>query len=208
MKKMTKENIVESMTASSIYSRRSIRRFSQKPIEQKILEQIIDAGRVAPSAKNRQPWKYLVYSGMAKKELLSRMRTGIENEKKCPRLPASAHGIYDAENTLKIMENAPVVIMVLNTNGKSPFRQLNADERFAEINDSLSIGASIENMLLKAEQMDIGTLWIGNTCFAYKELTDYIHTDSQLVGAIALGYKAEHPDRRPRKAFKDIVEYR
>lgn len=164
---MTKENIVENMTASSIYSRRSIRRFSQKPIEQKILEQIIDAGRVAPSAKNRQPWKYLVYSGMAKKELLSRMRTGIENEKKCPRLPASAHGIYDAENTLKIMENAPVVIMVLNTNGKSPFRQLNADERFAEINDSLSIGASIENMLLKAE----------------------------------------HPDRRPRKAFKDIVEY-
>ena len=32
------------------------------------MEQIIDAGRVAPSAKNRQPWKYLVYSGEAKED--------------------------------------------------------------------------------------------------------------------------------------------
>ena len=162
---------------------------------------------MAPSAKNRQPWKYLVYSGEAKVRLLSIMKKGIEMEEINPRLPLSVNEILDAKNTLQIMENAPVVIVVLNTNGKSPFVQLDLDGRFSEMNDLLSIGASIENMLLKAEELNIGTLWIGNTCFAYQELMEYIGSTAELVGAIALGYKAETPAMRPRKRLEDIVEY-
>ena len=63
-----------------IYSRRSIRKYASEPISRSIIEKIIDAGRVAPSAKNRQPWKYLVYSGEAKARLLSIMKKGIEME--------------------------------------------------------------------------------------------------------------------------------
>ncbi len=190
-----------------IYSRRSIRKYTNEPISCSIIEKIIDAGRVAPSAKNRQPWKYLVYSGEAKVRLLSIMKKGIEMEEINPRLPLSVNGIPDAKNTLQIMENAPVVIVVLNTNGKSPFVQLDVDGRFSEMNDLLSIGASIENMLLKAEELNIGTLWIGNTCFAYQELMEYIGSTAELVGAIALGYKAETPAMRPRKKIEDIIVY-
>ncbi len=191
----------------AIYTRRSIRKYEEKAVPRNILEQIIDAGRVAPSAKNRQPWRYLVYSGAAKERLLAKMKEGIEREEISPMLPLSVSGIFDAKNTLRIMENAPIVIMVLNTNGKSPFVQINADERFTEMNDLLSIGASIENMLLKAEELNVGTLWIGNTCFAYQKLIDYIGSDGELVGAVALGYKAEQPSMRPRKRLEDIVEY-
>ena len=134
-----------------IYSRRSIRKYTNKPVPHSIIEKIIDAGRVAPSAKNRQPWKYLVYSGETKARLLSIMKKGIDMEEINPRLPLSVNGIPDAKNTLQIMETAPVVMIVLNTNGKSPFVQLDVDERFSEMNDLLSIGASIENILLKAE---------------------------------------------------------
>lgn len=190
-----------------IYTRRSIRKFQNKMIEKEVLAKIIDAGRAAPSAKNRQPWRFLVYSGEAKQKLLCHMKKGIEREKENPSLPGSGYGIPDAENTLRIMESAPVIIMVLNTNGKSPFAAVSADERFTEINDMLSIGAAVENMLLQAEALDVGTLWIGNTCFAYRELTEYIGTDAQLTGAVALGYKAEHPSMRPRKSAEDIVEY-
>lgn len=189
------------------YSRRSIRKYTSEPISRSIIEKIIDAGRVAPSAKNRQPWKYLVYSGEAKARLLSIMKKGIEMEEIHPRLPLSVNGIPDAKNTLQIMETAPVVIIVLNTSGKSPFVQLDVDDRFSEMNDLLSIGASIENMLLKAEELNIGSLWIGNTCFAYQELMEYIGSTSELVGAIALGYKEETPAMRPRKRLEDIVEY-
>ncbi len=191
----------------AIYTRRSVRKYTDEPVSHHMIEQIIDAGRVAPSAKNRQPWKYLVYSGEAKDRLLDIMKKGIEMEEVSPRLPLSVSGIPDAKHTLRIMETAPVIIVVLNTNGKSPFMQLNADDRFMEMNDLLSIGASIENMLLKAEEFDIGTLWIGNTCFAYQELMEYIGLNGELVGAIALGHKAEKPAMRPRKSLEDIVEY-
>lgn len=143
----------------------------------------------------------------AKGRLLSIMKKGIEMEEINPRLPLSVNGIPEAKNTLRIMETAPVVIVVLNTNGKSPFVQLDVDDRFTEMNDILSIGASIENMLLKAEELNIGTLWIGNTCFAYQELMEYIGVTAELVGAIALGYKAETPAMRPRKKIEDIIVY-
>ncbi|MDE6435387.1 MAG: nitroreductase family protein [Lachnospiraceae bacterium] len=191
----------------AIYTRRSVRKYTDEPVSRTIIEQIIDAGRVAPSAKNRQPWKYLVYSGEAKDRLLGIMKKGIEIEEVSPRLPLSVSGLLDAKNTLRIMETAPIVIVVLNTNGKSPFMQLDVDDRFTEMNDLLSIGASIENMLLKAEELNIGTLWIGNTCFAYQELMEYIGSTGELVGAIALGYKAEAPSMRPRKKIEDIIVY-
>lgn len=79
-----------------------------------------------------------------------------------PRLPLSVKGIQDAKNTFRIMETAPIVIVVLNTNGKSPFVRLDADDRFTEMNDLLFIGTSIENILIKAEELNLGTLWIGN----------------------------------------------
>ena len=191
----------------AIYSRRSIRKYTDEPVSRSTIEEIIDAGRVAPSASNRQTWKYLVYRGEAKERLLRAMKKGIETETMHPRLPLSTSDIPGAKNTLRIMENAPVVIMVLNTNGTSPFVQVDIDSRFKEMNDLLSIGASIENMLLKAEELNIGTLWIGNTCFAYQELVEHIGSSAELVGAIALGHKAEFPPMRPRKKLEDIVVY-
>lgn len=91
----------------AIYSRRSIKQYTDESVSCSIIEKIIDAGRVAPSAKNRQPGKFLVYSGEAKDRLLSNMKKGIEMEEINPRLPLSVNGIPDAKNTLRIMETAP-----------------------------------------------------------------------------------------------------
>lgn len=192
----------------SIYNRRSIRKYLNKSVSKEAIERIIDAGRMAPSAKNRQPWRYIVLGGERKAEFLEHMRRGILREESEPLLPDSGTGIPDAKNTHRIMEEAPVLIVILNTNCGSPFAEIDTDHRFTEICDTLSIGASIENMLLKAADMGLGTLWIANTCFAYKELTAYLNTTEQLVGAIALGYAAENPTQRPRKPIEEIVEYR
>lgn len=197
------------MTMQSIYERRSIRKFKEQMVSVDLINQIIDAGRVAPSAKNRQPWKYIVFGNEHKQELLNVMEEGLEREENgIAELPESRNGIPDARNTLKIMKEAPIIIIVLNTNAKSPFIPVETDDRITELCDTLSIGASIENMLLTAEEMGLGTLWIANTCFAYKELVSYLDTDAQLVGAIALGYADESPTQRPRKKLDEIVEYR
>lgn len=197
------------MTLPEIMNRRSIRKYKEKEVPREVIAKILEAARLAPSGTNKQPWQFIVYSGPAKKEFCTQMEAGLQRELRGESiLPHSGWGLPDAQNTLRIMKEAPVIIAVLNTYGKSLFQPLTIDQRVTEIVDTLSIGAAIENMLLQAEKEGIGTLWIANTCFAYPELTAYIGTEHQLAGAIALGYRAETPTPRPRKPLAEITEYR
>lgn len=123
-------------------------------------------------------------------------------------LPDSQYGLPDAFHTLQIMREAPVLIMIENTNGTSPYLEIDTDHRVTEICDTLSIGASIQNILLTATELGYGTLWIANTCFAYNELVDFMSIKGQLVGAISLGIADEAPEQRPRKDFSEVVEFR
>ena len=195
--------------SDSIYSRRSIRRYLDKAVSRETVTDIIKAACAAPSAKNRQPWRFTVFGGEEKEKLLDVMEKGIEREASGnSRLPGSANGLADARHTLSVMRSAPVIITVTNTNAGSPFEQVDADSRVTEICDTLSIGAAVENMLLRAEALGLGTLWIANTCFAYDELCEYIGVTGQLTGAVALGHPDERPAPRPRKAMDDICEFR
>ncbi len=197
------------MSINAIYNRRSIRKYKDKAVAREDIAQIIDAGRQAPSAKNRQPWKCIVFENDTKKELLECMERGLEREYKGEAvLPKSRFGLPDARHTLRIMRQAPVLLIILNTNGTSPFLPIDDDKRVSEICDSLSIGAFIQNMLLEAQELGLGTLWIANTCFAYPELVEYLQTEEQLIGAVALGYPDEKPAARPRKELEEIVEWR
>ena len=168
-------------TLKEIIDRRSIRKYTEEPIERIDIETILQAGIYAPSAKNRQPWRYYVYSGEKKNVLLDVMEKGLVRERDVKKLlPNSQNGLPDAFNTLKIMREAPVLIIIENANGKSPDLEIDADDRVTEICDTLSIGASVENILLKATELGYGTLWIANTCFAYEELVEFINIDALL----------------------------
>ena len=68
------------MSENAIYDRRSIRKYQDREVPTEYIEQLIDAARMAPSAKNRQPWKYIVYTGDGKQKLTDAMEKGIERE--------------------------------------------------------------------------------------------------------------------------------
>lgn len=89
----------------------------------------------------------------------------------------------------------------------SPYLGIDTDRRVSEICDTLSIGASVQNILLTATELGYGTLWIANTCFAYNELVELTGMKGQLVGAISLGAAAEAPMQRARKDFTEVVEF-
>lgn len=193
----------------AIIERRSIRKYKEDKVKREDIESILQAGIMAPSAKNRQPWKYIVYEGESKDELLDVMEKGLIRERDGEKiLPKSQNGLPDAFYTLRVMRQAPIVIIIENTNGHSPYNDIDADGRVAEICDTLSIGASVQNILLTATELGYGTLWIANTCFAYNELTDFIGIKGQLVGAILLGVPNENPKPRPRKDISDVVWFR
>lgn len=194
---------------SAIYERRSIRKFKDKPISQKDITDIIQSGMKAPSSKNRQPWKYIVTQGQSKEEMLKVFRQGIEREENDNALlPQSKQHIAAAKNTIGIIAEAPTIVFVINSLGKSVMAELTLEERVSEICNIQSISASIENMLLAATEKGIGSLWVCDIFFAYPELCKWLKSDGQLVAAIAFGYPNECPDERPRKKIDDIVEWR
>lgn len=191
-----------------IQQRRSIRKYKPDAVPKEAIEQIIQAGRLAPSSKNRQPWQFIITTGSAKDESLCAMQRGLEREKNAPLLPESAQHLNGAEHTLRIMQKAPVIIYIVNPLGLELQRSLTAEERIYEICNAQSVGAAIENMTLTATEQGLGSLWICDIYFAYEELTDWLNIDGKLLAALAVGYADEAPQARPRKDISDLVEWR
>lgn len=192
----------------AIKNRRSIRRYKDQNVPRQMIEEVIEAGMLAPSSKNRQPWKFVVTSGKAKCEALAAMEKGLHREKKAPLLPGCTQYIGGAEHTLRIMEQAPVVIFIVNTLGIDIHSVLTPEDRIYEMCNAQSIGAAIENMSLEAEELGLGSLWICDTCFAYEELNRWLGADGELIAALALGYADEQPAARPRKGLEEVTEWR
>lgn len=194
---------------SAIYKRRSIRKFTDKPVSEEDMAEIIQSGIKAPSSKNRQPWKYIVVQGGAKEDMLGAFRRGILREEHgSALLPQSRQHLVTAKHTVDIMAQAPVIVFVVNSLGKSISDAQTPEERISEICNVQSIGASIENMLLAATEKGIGSLWICDIFFAYEELCKWLGSKGQLIAAVAFGYPDEFPEERPRRKAEDTVEWR
>jgi nitroreductase len=200
---MDSVNITEAISA-----RRSIRKFLPKKIDQSIIEKIITAGILAPSAKNRQPWKFIIITEKNKNEMIKTIQAGIENEKSGGGLLKNFREFIPfAENSVRIMEEAPVTVFVLNTENTTALSQT-AEEKLFEMANIQSIGAAIENMLLAALEYGIGSLWICDIYFAYNELSRWLNTDRQIVAAVSFGYPDESPPPRPRKGMDVLTGWK
>lgn len=190
----------------AIKNRRSIRKYKNTPVSKEQISEILQAGMLAPSSKNRQPWRFIVTTGASKEEACKVMEKGISREKESPFIPESRPYISGAEHTLQIMRQAPVAIFIVNEIA-SPFdKTLTMDERVSEICNAQSIGAAIENMTLTATELGLGSLWICDTFFAQKELSEWLN--GELYAALAIGYAEENPCARPRKKPENIIEWR
>ena len=193
----------------AIFKRRSIRKYKPLPISQEIIQEIIYAGLQAPSPKNRQPWRFVVVTCKeAKEEMLQAMRAGIEAELRNPKLPDRVQYIGGAENTLAIMEQAPVTIFVINPqNDMNVFPETRQD-RFREVCNLQAVGACIQNMLLAATSLGFGSLWNCDIYFAYDEIAAWLNTEEQVVAAVSFGFPDQDPFPRPRNAIDDVLEWK
>lgn len=192
----------------AIRDRRSIRTFLDAPIERQDIEDILQNAICAPSSKNRQPWKFVVVQEAAKAEMLKAFRTGIVREESGDALlPQSQKYIEGAKHTVQIMEQAPVVILALNPLGKGVLENLTPEERIYETCNMQSLSAAIQNMLLAATEKGLGSLWICDIFFAYKELCAWLGDQGELIAAVAIGYTTETPSARPRKPLAEVVEW-
>ena len=192
------------MNTEVIERRRSIRRFQKKGVSKEMILQILEAARQAPSAKNAQPWRFLVLGPQSRNAALNAMDAGV----RC-RMDAVANRplLADAIHTLRIMKSAPVLILVVNPAGGTPADSVSGWARVAELLDAMSVGAAVENLLLEAVALGLGALWIGNTFFAYDEIAAALEIQGQLLGAVAVGWPDETSEPRPRKSMEEIAGF-
>jgi nitroreductase len=177
----------------AIRGRRSIRKYKDKPVRAQLVREVLEAGTWAPSAKNGQQWRFTVLEGDAKKKLTVLFQA--ELEKLSAKIGMVRMG--SSLNSCRIMDEAPVLIMVWNSN----------DNEYLEESSLQSVAASIRNMLLKAYSLGLGSLWIRDIYYSTKALTTYLSKPWTLVAAVTLGWPAESPTSRRRKTVDDVAEF-
>lgn len=186
--KQEKNNVVE-----TIMNRRSIRAYKPEQIPQAQLDTIMQCGINAPSALNRQSWEVRVIQN---KDLLNRINQSFVNKAKGKSLQGSA--AKSQEPGFSVFHGAPTLIIV----GKDKSNSYSA----------VDCGLLAQNILLSAESMNIGTCVIGNMASILndpdsKEFLQEINMPEthEVVFGIAIGYKNEAPDAKPRDDAK--VQY-
>lgn len=170
-----------------IENRRSIRKYKDKEIPYEYLLELIYSAQLAPSAKNRQPWRFKILTNEEKNNIINMMISYDEITKK---------KLSDSISfTANIMKESPSIILIYRKEDKN-WRDF----------DLLSIGACIENMCLYAEELDLATLWIGDIVFIKDKINSYLKIkDLELVSALAVGYPNQFPKKRPREPLETII---
>ena len=85
--------------------------------------------------------------------------------------------------------------------------ELTRDNLIYGVVDTQSVGAAIQNMLLAALELGLGTLWICDVFYAYEALCDWLGQDTLMIAAVSIGYPDESPDARPRQSVDQVTEW-
>jgi nitroreductase len=162
---------------TAIKTRRSIRAYKNEPIEDEKLEAVLEAGRLAPSARNLQEWKYVVVKDKALRDKL-----------------------VNAANGQRFVGQAPAVIVAcaLQTDHVMPC---------GELSYPVDVAISVDHMTLAAVEQGLGTCWIGAfRQDEVKKLLD-IPEEVRVVVLLPIGYPDISPDPKPRKSMEEMVAY-
>jgi nitroreductase len=159
-------------------ARRSIRRYRTDPVPDEMIEQLLEAGRWAPSASNRQPWTFIVICDEAIRQQVA------EN--------AAYYFIRWAQ-----VGEAPLLIALCGDARSRIYRRFLHED----------VGLAGSQIMLQAKALGLGTCWIGGLDQAalagILKLPEYM----QVVGLLTVGFPAEDPPPRSRKPLSEIVHY-
>lgn len=186
---------------SCIRARVSTRLFETTSIPREILVEILDSARYAPSPKNRQPWRFLVLHDDEKKDIVK----DYLNKK---------HIIYNTEYLMKgeiysedasydIIKQAPILILVFNAYPSQKIFSLN--NSCFDLMNVQAIGAAIEHILLRATDLGISSLWLGDILSEEDFITSLYPDMGKLIAGIVLGYSNSPHIRTSRLDCSEII---
>ena len=163
--------------AELVEKRYSVRAYKPDAVPDDVLQQVLDAARLAPSAKNLQPYQLLVIHTQGRQEELAR--------------------IYDREWFVQ----APLVICAVGTPSEAWVRGDGMNYCFIDVT------IAMDHLILAATNLGLGTCWVGAfNASAAREILG-LPDDVEPIAFTPLGYPDDAPARKRRKALPDLVRH-
>lgn len=186
-------------TLNVIYVRHSVRMFSEQPLAEEAVDTILRAATKAPSAHNQQSWRFLVVRGAKKRELVDLVNAKANDFPK-----ASSVLLRMASRSIA---SAPVMIAVVNTgelidHGTTLFK-IEAEQAydFFRTMEIQSSAAAVENLLLAATSLGLGTVWLGILFLIKDAVLEVLgEPKGEFMAVIPVGYPkktTKGPEKRP-----------
>ncbi len=164
-----------------IKARRSITNYLSKPVEWEYISRMIDAARHAPSCGNLQNWKFIIVTELDKRK-----------------------AIAEAALQQYWMASAPVHIVVCAEPEKAErYYGIRGDRLYTVQN----CAAAIENMLLEAQSVGLGTCWIGAFDEEMVKRTLRAEEFVRPQAIVTVGYPASIPSKPPKLALNEITYF-
>ena len=160
-----------------IRQRRSMRAYQDREIEEDKLKRILEAARMAPSAANAQPWRFIA---IRKKEVKEELKAAYSRS---------------------WFWTAPVLICACGIISEAWKRS------DGKVYLDVDIAIAMDHLILAATAEKLGTCWIG--AFDPVEVKRILNLAPEIEPIVLtpIGYPAESPEPKPRKAWEEVISY-
>jgi nitroreductase len=171
-----------------IRARRSVRRYAERAVERSEIEECLEAARLAPSAENAQPWRFVV----------------VDNPQVKERLAAAAFsGVY---RPTRFAAKAPAIVAVLakpDIIANRLGRAIQGTKYYL-----IDCGIACQQFVLRATELGLGVCYIGWYSKRGVRRVLQVPRSHDIVVLLAVGYPSGEPHKqRPRKELYDLVSY-
>jgi nitroreductase len=161
----------------AIRTRRSIRAYEDKPVEDEKLLQILEAARLAPSSANRQEWRFVVV-----RDLETRMK------------------LMSAAKGQSFVGQAPIVIACCAETDRHVMT-------CGQMCYAIDVAIAVDHMTLVAWELGLGTCWVGAFYADQVRNILGIPEQIEVVELLTLGYPVDVPRPTSRLSIDQIVKY-
>lgn len=176
-----------------IHTRRSIRQFEPRPVPRSLIERLVEAACWAPSAHNRQPWRFVVLDEEGRKrQLAEAMGARLTDDLRADGLE-EVQIARDVARSRRRLTGAPVLLLVCLSmqdmdRYPDPVRQ-----QYERLMAAQSVAMAAQNLLLVAHAEGLGACWLCAPLFCPDVVRETLSLPEAFEpqGVIALGYPAE-----------------
>jgi F420 biosynthesis protein FbiB-like protein len=189
-------------------TRRSIRRFKPEAVPDSVLTEILRTATFAPSAHNRQPWRFCLITDVAvKQNLAGEMSKEFQRELAVDNLARDEVNKRVARSRERMMRAPVIVILCVDMSEMDRYPDTRRKKAEYIIASQSAANAGMQ-LLLAAHAEGLGGVWVCSPLFVQETIQSALGLPKswEPQAMFLLGYPAESPSMRARKPMDQIVK--